>query len=139
MQAAVDPMPVAAQLFDLAALKDGADDPTLAEALAQGSDAGEGGCGRDRIDPFQPDLIVVCGERPRTFYRVTTVSAPVEPSQFAVDCLANYTGCGTSQNPAGCFAGIAVVRAGLKGGVTLLPDRPRPSTRTDRADRDQAE
>lgn len=124
LQAAADPAPVARSV-DLAALPDRATDPTVAEALALTAGVEDDRCGRERNDAFQPDVIVVCGERPRASYRVTTVVAPVEPPPAAVDRLANRGGCGTSQNPTGCFAGVAVIRADFKGGVAILPDRPR--------------
>lgn len=123
MQAAAGATVAPPPSFDLAALFDAATDPTVEEALALTVGAGEERCSSPADDPFQPDVIVVCAQGPRVEYRVTTVSAPVQAPPAAAERLTNRTGCGVSQNPNGCFAGVAVLRVGSSGAARVLPDR----------------
>ena len=123
MQAAAGAPPPPVGAFDPASLSDGSADPTMDEALARTGDFDGGRCGSLSADPFQPDMIIVCGERPRMSYRAATAMMSEAPLP-AAERLAPHAGCGVSLNPKGCFDGVAVLRVGVDGRAAWLLDRP---------------
>lgn len=123
MQAAAGATAHDAQAFDLASVPSEAADATINEALASSARFSDRRCSPEAGDPFEPEVIVVCAERPRVTYRVTTVSAPAESVPSATERLTSRVGCGVSQKPSGCFAGVPLIRLGFDGTAKLLPDR----------------